>query len=244
MPHNTAKPPSRSPILANPSFALARLLYRRLLARLGPQFWWPAQSPWEMMVGAILTQNTAWTNVEKAIANLRRRRALMIGAMARMPRRRLERLIQPSGFFRQKARRLQTFARTLLDAPEIFQQLNGRRRAADPAALRGWLLSQHGIGPETADSILLYAGKYPSFVVDAYTRRVGQRIGLFQSSDYDDVKAFFEAALPRQADLYNEMHALLVVLAKRFCTKRRPACRECPARGLCRYGRAGTKGVP
>jgi endonuclease-3 related protein len=234
-------------------------LYRRLFRHFGPQKWWPAQSAWEMMVGAILTQNTAWTNVDKALANLKQARALSVRAVARMPRRRLERLIRPSGYFRQKAGRLQSFAREMERDPRFFKALSGaipgpRQRArtrgdrrkqesskvqrpapADPTGLRHRLLSLHGIGPETADSILLYAGGYPCFVVDAYTRRIGQRIGLFRTNDYHEVQRYFEQALPRESALYNEYHALLVALAKQYCSSCHPDCGRCPASRQCRH---------
>src|SRR5438552_121465 len=150
-------------------------LYKRLYAHYGPQHWWPAGTAWEMMVGAILTQNTAWTNVEKALAALKRARALSASAIARMPRRRLERLVRPSGYFRQKAHRLQLFARAMVKDPAFIRD-------------RARLLAQYGIGPETADSILLYAAHRPFFVVDAYTRRLGHRLGWFQTDDYHKVQ--------------------------------------------------------
>ncbi len=199
-------------------------LYKRLFKHFGPQHWWPADGPWEMMVGAILTQNTAWSNVEKAIALLKKSRALSVRSIARLPRRRLERLIRSSGYFRQKAGRLQGFARALIREPLLFKS-------------RERLLAQNGIGPETADSILLYAAQRPVFVVDAYTRRIGQRIGLFKTDDYHAVQNYFAQALPRRTALYNEFHALLVMLAKHFCTKQRPHCAACPVRTDCSHGR-------
>lgn len=242
-------------------------LFSRLLEHFGPQSWWPAETPWEMMVGAILTQNTAWTNVEKALFALQQAKALSVPAIARMPRRRLERLIRPSGYFRQKAKRLQLFAREMKRNPAFFRELCGKGRALAPCvragrsplsrgmrerasrtegtgagegirALRQRLLSLHGIGPETADSILLYAGGYPIFVVDAYTRRFGQRMGLFQTDAYQEIQNFFEGSLPRKALVYNEFHALIVALAKNVCTSRSPKCPACPVSTLCVFSEA------
>jgi endonuclease-3 related protein len=187
-----------------------------------------------MMVGAILTQNTAWSNVEKAINALRGVRAHRsapfpsVETIATMPRRRLEKLIRPSGYFRQKAERLQRFARALLKDPSL-----PRRRER--------LLAQHGVGPETADSILLYAAHQPVFVVDAYTRRIGRRMGLFNTDEYAEVQAFFQERLPREAALYNEFHALIVRLAKEVCTKRDPTCAVCPVQADCAYALRGSR---
>ncbi len=246
-------------------------IYRRLYRAFGPQFWWPAagearhrrptfgdarkrrtalgearrrrpaHSAWEMMVGAILTQNTSWTNVEKALRCLRNDNALSVRAVARMQRRRLERLIYSSGFFRQKATRLQDFARLLDSHPTLFRQLTGQAKGT-LLELRETLIAQKGIGPETADSILLYAGSYPTFVVDAYTRRTGHRIGLFETDKYHEVQEFFHAnAVQGKTQLtvarYNEFHALIVMLAKHFCTSRNPKCSGCPVRDVCRYAR-------
>ena len=185
-----------------------------------------------MMVGAILTQNTAWANVEKAIGSLKASRALSLSRIATLPLPRLEKLIRASGFFRQKAGRLQAFARYLRDHPTFYRQLKG---GGNLHALREQLLSLNGIGPETADSILLYAGDYPVFVVDAYTRRIGQRLGLFRFNGYDDIQAFFQQALPKRSAMYNEYHALLVELAKVYCKRRNPLCEKCPVSATCRY---------
>ncbi len=199
-------------------------LFKRLLRSYGPQAWWPADTPWEMMVGAILTQNTSWSNVEKAIASLKSAKALSATEIARLSSRRLEKLIRSSGYFRQKAKQLKGFARAYLADPSLVQH-------------RERLLAQQGIGLETADSILLYAAKRPVFVVDAYTRRIGQRLGWFTTDDYDEVQAFFHDRLPRRVRLYNEYHALIVRHAKGYCTKRHPRCDRCPVRGSCDYHR-------
>ena len=224
-----------------------RLAFRRLLARFGPQGWWPAagtyrprrygapspRQAFEVCVGAILTQNTAWTNVEKALAALRAGRALEPARLGRLPRRRLERLIRPSGYFRQKAERLRGFARWARGSGALA----GRLRREPLPALREELLGLHGVGPETADSMLLYAGGRPSFVVDAYTRRIGSRVGWFsKTAPYGDIQAFFAAKTGRSAAAYNEFHALLVRLAKEHC-RTAPACARCPLKPGCRTGR-------
>jgi len=211
-------------------------IYRLLLERFGPQRWWPAETPFEVAIGAILTQNTAWTGVARAIGNLRAIDALRPQRLAELDLAELEQRIRPAGFFRQKAARLQDFATYLL-----------ARHGGDMARLcagelplaRERLLARPGIGPETADAILLYAGGRPSFVIDAYTRRIFSRLGQISGSEpYADLRSFFMDRLPRDAALYNEYHALLVALAKRHCRKRSPACPDCPLLELCRFGRA------
>jgi endonuclease-3 related protein len=211
---------------ASTNKALVRSLYKRLYQHYGPQSWWPARSAWEMMVGAILTQNTSWNNVDTAIRNLRQAGVSLtsVEAIASMPRGRLEKLIRSSGYFRQKAERLQKFARVLRRDPTLFQS-------------RERLLAQPGIGPETADSILLYAAKKPVFVVDAYTRRIGQRLGLFKTDDYHEVQEYFQRGIAHNYEVYNEYHALLVRLAKEVCTKRNPRCTICPVKKGCLHRR-------
>jgi endonuclease III related protein len=167
--------------------------YARLFSAWGAQHWWPAETPFEVIVGAYLTQNTAWTNVEKALINLRKARALSIEAIRALTLSRLERLIRPSGYFRQKAQRLKTFI-AFLD-----QQYGGslENMFSQPTEkLRAELLSLHGVGRETADSILLYAGNHPVFVVDAYTRRILDRHRILpEKSDYEDIRELFEKSL-------------------------------------------------
>lgn len=185
----------------------------------------------EICAGAILTQNTAWTNVEKALAALNSGGLMSARAVAACPLPRLERAIRSSGYFRQKARRLKGFCRrALAEHPEGFEAWFG---AAVAAGLRAELLSYKGVGPETADSMTLYAAGKPSFVIDAYTRRTGERYGLARGLSYDDWKALFEAALPPDVKVYNEYHALLVRLGKDFCGKSKPACGACPLRRGC-----------
>jgi len=199
--------------------------YRRLLKAYGPQHWWPADSRFEVMIGAILTQNTAWRNVERAVANLKREGLMTPGALDRVSLSRLAEMIRPSGYFRVKAGRVKAFVRFMIQryAGDI------ERMMSEPvASLRSKLLSVKGIGPETADSILLYAGDVPVFVIDAYTRRVLSRHRLTSSKvSYDQLQRFFMDHLPSRADLYNEYHALLVKVGKEHC-KPTPACQGCP----------------
>lgn len=204
--------------------------FETLSQSLGPMGWWPARTPFEVIVGAILTQNTAWSNVEKAIANLRRERLLTPRAIEHVPEARLARLVRPSGYFRQKAKKLKAFVRFLRAAHGA--SLTRMFRTPTPQ-LREQLLSVWGIGPETADSILLYAGQHPVFVVDAYTHRILGRHGLLPAAavakpDYEAPRARFEAELPRKAQLYNEFHALLVNVGKNWCRPRQPRCEDCP----------------
>lgn len=202
------------------------LYFQTLSRQLGPMHWWPARTPFEVIVGAILTQNTAWSNVERAIDNLRRARMLTPRAMRRVSPARLERLVRPSGYFRQKARKLKAFVRFL--HRKYGGSLARMFRAPTPA-LREQLLTVHGIGRETADSILLYAGGHPIFVVDAYTHRILARHGLRASKpDYEAVRLLVEASLPREASTYNEFHAQLVHVGKHWCRAREPRCAECP----------------
>lgn len=200
-------------------------IYRRLRTRFGPQGWWPAETPFEVIVGAILTQNTAWGNVERAVANLKAARLLSARGLTRVPRRRLARLIRPSGYFNQKALKLKAFMAFL--KREYGGSLAAMGRAPT-AALRAKLLAVHGIGPETADSILLYALGRPVFVVDAYTVRVLSRHGLLPpGARYEEAQRFLTARLPRGARLFNEFHALFVRVGKEFCGTR-PRCGGCP----------------
>ena len=208
-------------------------VYDRLLARYGAQGWWPADSQFEVMVGAVLTQATAWTNVEKAIANLRRAEALSPRAVREMDAAELEALIKPSGFFRVKARRL----RALCDFIGARFSDDLEAMAREPAeSLRREILEVDGVGDETADDILLYALGFPIFVVDAYTRRVFHRLGASaERARYADLQRMFHAALPRDAALFNEYHALIVRHAVSRCRKRNPLCEGCPLSDVCEY---------
>ena len=214
-----------------------RGIYDILLATYGPQHWWPAETSFEVVIGAFLTQNTNWNNVEKAIANLKQAQALSHRAVFEMPTDQLEELIRPAGFFRQKAERLQGFCRHL---QEHYRGSLDVMLQQPTSQLRSELLSLKGIGPETADSILLYAGQHRSFVVDAYTRRLFSRIGILQGTEnYAEIRALFMAKLPAEVELYNEYHALIVQHCKQFC-RTKPLCPACPLAELCCYPKALT----
>jgi endonuclease-3 related protein len=197
-------------------------VYDRLLAANGRQHWWPGDTVFEIMVGAVLTQNTAWTNVERAIANLKQAGALSPQSIVKAPPRRLAGWLKPSGYFNVKARRLRAMCRWLLE------QGGTRKIARLPTReLRQALLAVHGIGPETADDILLYAFRRPVFVIDAYTRRIFQRLRLIEGNeDYETLRRMFEATLDSDTQLFNEYHALIVAHGKDVCRKR-PLCRDC-----------------
>ena len=209
-------------------------LFYLLLKHFGPQHWWPAQSPFEVMVGAILTQNTAWKNVEQAIANLREAGVLDPGALFSVSSQVLEELIRPAGFYRVKAARLRSLVGYILDRYGGEVELMAR----EPGwLLRKEILSVHGIGEETADSILLYALDKPFFVVDTYTRRILTRQGVIKGREpYSEIQRLFMESLPADVELYKEYHALLVELGKRYCKTRGPLCLECP---LCLEVRCG-----
>jgi endonuclease-3 related protein len=206
--------------------ATLKEVYQRLFDALGPQHWWPGQSPFEVMVGAVLVQNTNWQNVEKAIENLREADLLEPHALYEVPCEELEELIRPSGYYRIKARRLHNLLKLLVD------RYGGSLEAmfsAELPSLRNELLTVQGIGPETADSILLYAGGLPVFVVDTYTHRVLARhawIGF--DADYRMIQDYFQESLPEDPALYNEYHALLVRVGKDYCRKSSPKCDQCP----------------
>ncbi len=228
----------------------AAQVFEGLLRHFGPQGWWPVTNPgekapvysrrftreglspaqqFEVAVGAILTQNTAWTNVARALERLHSAKALSVGAIGRMPLPKLYKLIRSSGYFRQKARRLKNLARFL------SVHWGGRldRFLDRPTeTVRPQLLALNGVGPETADSILLYAGRHPVFVVDAYTRRIGRRLGIFSTQDYDEVQRYFMTRLRPSLPLYREYHALLVALGKEFC-RPEPLCPSCPLAARC-----------
>jgi endonuclease-3 related protein len=225
--------PARSRVLPATRRSLL-LIYRRLLARGGHAGWWPGETPFEVCIGAILVQNTSWSNVEKALGRLRLRGLLEFAALDRLSAGRLAPLIRPSGTFRVKARRLRAF----LDF--LGARYGGRveaMRHEEPRELRQALLSVRGIGRETADSVGLYAAGLPLFVVDAYTRRVFARLGLVSGDEpYDELQRFFASRLGANAPLFNDFHAQIVRLAKDVCRKR-PRCAACPLSGVCpRHG--------
>lgn len=225
-------------------------IYTRLFTSLGPQYWWPMDKShhqqngsdprFEIIIGAILTQNTAWSNVEKAIQHLKQHHMLTPRAILNANDELLKKLINPSGFFNQKAKRLKIISHHLIDNYEgsltsFFNQ--------SVQTLRKELLSLHGIGPETADSILLYAGKKPVFVVDAYTKRICKRIPFpLNPESYDEIQQYFQDHLFKEyvdidelIQIYNEYHALIVELGKQYCKKQKPLCTDCPINTFCSY---------
>lgn len=210
-------------------------VYRTLYKQYGPQHWWPGDTPFEVMVGAVLTQNTAWSNVEKAIANLKQAKALTAKKIAVMPATKLAQLIRSAGYFNVKAKRLQNFCRWFLQ-----QGGEPALRQWDDTALRHGLLSVNGVGHETADDMLLYAFDRPVFVIDAYTWRLFARLGLVTGEEgYESLRHLFETELSKkikqhdeQVALFNEYHALIVIHAKDVCRKK-PRCSECCLRRQC-----------
>ncbi|MFH1775390.1 MAG: endonuclease [Chloroflexota bacterium] len=207
-------------------------VYQCLISRYGPQHWWPAEEPFEVMVGAILTQSAAWSNVERAIASLKTAGALSPLAIRQMPLKELARLIHSSGYYNAKALKLKSLADWL---GEYFSDDLSKLFAGDTDHLRKQLLSIHGIGEETADSILLYAANKPVFVIDAYTRRIVSRLGLAPAGEgYGAYQRLFMANLALDIALFNEYHALLVCLGKHACRKR-SLCHECCLGGICRF---------
>ncbi|MGA8024969.1 MAG: hypothetical protein WCC18_09295 [Candidatus Acidiferrales bacterium] len=200
--------------------------FNSLFTALGPQHWWPGDTPFEVIVGTILRQNTSWKNVELALANLRREDLLSVAGIERVNVRHLAELLRPAGYFRHKARRLKAFVRFLRG--EYAGSLQ-RMFATPVLVLREKLLGVWGIGPETADSILLYAGEQPVFVVDAYTKRIFARHGwIGEKAKYEDVRWMVERQFPGDVRRFNELHALIVSVGKNFCRPQEPKCGECP----------------
>ncbi|MBU1249376.1 MAG: endonuclease III domain-containing protein [Proteobacteria bacterium] len=200
-------------------------LYEAMLEALGPSHWWPGDTPFEIAVGAILTQNTNWKNVESAIQNLKQDNALDPAAILDMPPDHLGELIRPSGYFRMKANKLKNLAIFLRDeADMVIENLRDR----DPQELRAKILTINGVGPETADSILNYALEMPVFVVDTYTGRIMQRHGLIsEDCSYHELQNLFTDNLEPDPALFNEFHALIVRTAKDWCKKTSPRCESC-----------------
>jgi endonuclease-3 related protein len=205
-------------------------VYHRLLDRYGPQHWWPADSPFEVMIGAILTQSAAWANVEKAINNLKARDVLSIDALHQLPAEELARLIYPSGYYNAKAGKIKALVQWLA---ERYDGNLDKLLALDIPLLRRELLSVRGVGEETADSIILYAAGKPVFVIDAYTRRILRHLGLTPpTNSYAAFQDLFMQYLPYDEALFNEYHALLVRHGKEAC-KKVPRCQECCLASLC-----------
>lgn len=210
--------------------------YNRLLDDLGPQGWWPARTRLEVIVGAILVQNTGWENARLALARLRRAGLLRLEPLRAVSRAELEELIRPAGFFRQKARTIKRFLGWLEGA---YGGSLARLFSTPADELRQELLNLKGVGPETADAILLYAGRRPVFVADAYTRRVIVRHGLLSAdAGYRAAQEFLHRHLPPDPAMFNEFHALLVEVGKRYCKSRAADCMKCPLREFLPAGRA------
>lgn len=200
-------------------------IYDRLVSTFGPQHWWPGDTPFEVAVGAILTQNTNWANVEKAVLNLKREKALSAKILHRMPAPHLAGLIRPAGYFNIKAKRLKNFVNFLI---KDYQGSMKRMAKENLTIIRHKLLSVNGIGPETADSIILYALEKPVFVIDAYTKRILSRHTiLHHDASYEIYQKLFHQGLSSNVSLFNEYHALMVRLAKDFC-RPKPRCSGCP----------------
>ncbi len=204
-------------------------IYTSLYGHFGPQHWWPGNTPFEVAIGAILTQNTNWGNVEKAIANINVKKAMNAKALHKMPHKQLASLIRPAGYFNVKAKRLKAFLNFLCNDYRGSMQ---RMRKVDTSSMRKSLLSVNGVGPETADSILLYALDKPVFVIDTYTKRVMSRHGLVaENVSYHELQEVFHKNLPLDVQLFNEYHALFVMAGKNYC-KPRPKCTGCPLEGV------------
>ncbi|MBM3157227.1 MAG: hypothetical protein FJ004_08070 [Chloroflexi bacterium] len=205
-------------------------IYQALFANYGPQHWWPGDTPFEIIVGAILTQSAAWGNVEKAISNLKKAGALNSVSLRKLELDKIAELIYPSGYYNAKAMKLRAFVEYL---GAVHHDSLDKLFSLDISTLRCELLDIHGIGPETADSIILYAARKPIFVIDAYTRRIISRLGLHPvSEDYSSYQALFMENLPADEKMFNEYHALFVRHGKEVC-KKKPLCSNCCLRQLC-----------
>ncbi|ACL68977.1 endonuclease III domain-containing protein [Halothermothrix orenii] len=201
-------------------------IYHRLYKKFGPQHWWPADSRFEVIIGAILTQAVSWQNVEKAIENLKKHKVLYPEELLHLEEEILAKMIKPAGYYNMKARKIKAFINFLFEdyggsLDEMFQEPLSK--------IRDKLLEVYGIGPETADSILLYAGEFPVFVIDAYTKRIFSRIGYIEENiGYHTLQKMIMDNLPARTGIYNEYHALLVALGKEICKKNNPLCEKCP----------------
>jgi len=208
-------------------------IYQRLFRTYGPQHWWPGETPFEIMIGAVLTQNTSWSNVERALANLKQHGALADDVILAMPHKRLAHLLTPVGYFNVKATRLKNFCRWHRQHASL-----AALRKTGTHELRRMLLSINGVGPETADDMLLYAFDRPVFVIDAYTRRLFTRLGYLGGDEgYETLRRWFETKLTRVNDkvgVFNEYHALIVHHAKYYC-RSKPRCAECCLKNHCNY---------
>jgi endonuclease III related protein len=207
-------------------------IYNKLLMHFGSQGWWPGDSQLEIILGTILTQGTNWKNAEKAIHELKKKKLIDPFKLHDISASKLEKIIRPAGYYKAKAKKIKSFINYLIGNYRASIKTMFNRPLSE---LRNELLSVWGIGNETADSILCYAGNKKSFVVDAYTVRIFNRIGLICTQNYMDIKKYFEKCLPNKIETYNEMHALLVALGKNYCKKARPICKSCPLnKKICR----------
>lgn len=210
-------------------------IYSRLINHFGYRNWWPGKTPFEIAVGAVLTQNTSWNNVERAITNLKAIGALDPGVLLNLSDSELKRTIRPAGFYNQKATRLKSLTSWWM---ANYDSLSLDRSEHNINQLRSELLAISGIGPETADSIILYAFGLPTFVVDAYTRRILERLGIIPvKSTYNQIKQLFEISINRDEKLYNDYHAQIVMLGKTFC-RTKPQCPDCPLLNICKFGQS------
>ncbi len=201
-------------------------MYYKLYQAFGPQHWWPGDTPFEVAVGAVLTQNTNWGNVERAISNLKKNKALSAKAIHEIPPKKLAELIRPAGYFNVKAARLKSFMNFFMNT---YHGNMNKMKNEDTYTLREKLLSVKGIGPETADSILLYALEKTVFVIDAYTKRVLSRHGVMEhEKSYDEFQGLFHSSVEKDTKLFNEYHALFVKVGKTYCKRKKPMCDNCP----------------
>ncbi|MFC1567031.1 endonuclease III domain-containing protein [bacterium] len=223
---------SHSPIETHCNAFLLKNIYDILYDSFGPQKWWPADSKFEVIIGAILTQNTNWNNVEKAIVNLKIQIKLTPKNLHELSLKKIEKLIKPSGFFKQKSERLYIFCEHLRDNYSYSLKKMFDKSLID---LRKELLAIKGIGPETADSIILYAAEKPIFVIDAYTYRLVNRLGFDIERKYETLQNFFHENIKADVELFSEYHALIVKLAKEYCRKK-PLCEFCILKSLCKEG--------
>ncbi len=215
-----------------PSLPKLEVLYSKLNKAFGFLNWWPGETKLEIIVGAVLTQQTSWKNVEKAISSIKFVNAMKLETLANMGLRELESLIRPSGFYRQKARRLKNLLLNMLKDGGVEEFLD-----ADAMEIRKKLLGMNGIGKETADSIILYAAEKPIFVIDAYTKRILSRIyGIEESINYDELQSIVENSIKKDLILYKDFHAQFVELGKRYC-KTKPICENCPVKSMCNYAK-------
>lgn len=225
---------NRRPIRKKLGYQDLMQIYNGLLGHFGPRHWWPADSTLEIVVGAVLTQSVAWKNVEKAINNLKLADMLSFDGILKTSEEELGQLIIPTLYWRMKAKKLKALFEFIASNYNSSFDVMFNRPLDE---LRLELLRVYGIGPETADSILLYAGQYPIFVIDAYTKRIFQRIGAFNEDiNYDEMQKYFMESLPKEVPLYNEYHALIVGLGNQICTARKPKCGQCPIQENCCYG--------